>query len=74
MPINAVNIIYLRQLLKLRIFDTNQEEFYAPFCQAIFALLKRERLSEDEFFELVQGMSSYDEIGDIENYVAGDIR
>ena len=77
LPIDSVNIIYLRQLLKLRLFDNNEENFYSPFCLAIYALLKRPRLSENEFSELVQGLSPYSNLEDIESYVAtykeGDI-
>mgnify|MGYP006990351463 CR=1 FL=1 len=44
---------------------------------AIFALLKRTRLSENEFLELVQGLNPYSDFADIENYVVnykeGDI-
>jgi hypothetical protein len=69
LPIDGVNIVYLRQLLKLRLFDSGEERFYSPFNLAIFALLKRKRLSENEFSELVQGLSPYSDFDDIENYV-----
>ena len=69
LPIDGVNVVYLRQLLKLRIFDTEEERFYSPFNLAVFALLKRLRLSENEFLELVQGLSPYSNFDDIENYV-----
>ena len=69
LPIDGVNIVYLRQLLKLRIFDNDKERFYSPFCLAIYALLKRPRLSENEFSELVQGLNPYSNIADIESYV-----
>ncbi len=77
LPVDGVNIVYLRQLLKLRLFDTDGERFYSPFNLAIFALLKRTRLSENEFLELVQGLNPYSDFADIENYVVnykeGDI-
>lgn len=69
LPIDGVNVLYLRQLLKLRLFDTEEERYYSPFNLAIFALLKRNRLSENEFSELIQGLSPYSDFGDIENYV-----
>lgn len=69
LPIDGVNIVYLRQLLKLRLFDNEEERYYSPFNLAIFALLKRQRLSENEFSELVQGLSPYSDFSDIENYV-----
>ena len=68
-PLRDINIIYLRQLLKLRIFSDDGERYYSPFNLAIFALLKRHRLSENEFSELVQGLSPYSDFSDIEQYV-----
>jgi hypothetical protein len=77
LPIDGVNVIYLRQLLKLRIFDLEEEKYYSPFCLAIYALLKRPRLSENVFFELVQGLDPYSDFEQIEAYVSnyseGDI-
>lgn len=69
LPVDGVNIVYLRQLLKLRLFDSDGERFYSPFNLAIFALLKRKRLSENEFLELVQGLNPYSDFKNIENYV-----
>lgn len=69
LPIDGVNIVYLRQLMKLRIFDNDGERFYSPFNLAIFTLLKRKRLSENEFFELVQGLDPYSDFSDIADYV-----
>ncbi|HJB08583.1 MAG TPA: AlwI family type II restriction endonuclease [Candidatus Enterocloster faecavium] len=67
LPIDHVNLIYLRQLLKLRIFAGDR--YYAPFQLALFALLKRERVTENEFLELVQGLSPYSDFQDLEKYV-----
>lgn len=69
LPVDGVNIVYLRQLLKLRLFDSDGERFYSPFNLAIFVLLKRTRLSENEFLELVQGLNPYSDFKNIENYV-----
>lgn len=69
LPVDGVNIVYLRQLLKLRLFDNEEERYYSPFNLAIFALLKRNRLSENAFSELVQGLNPYSDFSDIENYV-----
>ena len=55
--------------MKLRLFDNEGENYYSPFNLAIFALLKRNRLSENEFSELVQGLSPYSDFTDIEQYV-----
>ena len=77
LPIDGVNIVYLRQLLKLRIFDSDGDKYYSPFNLAIYALLRKNRLSEDEFCEMVQGFNPYSNFEDIENiinnYKAGDV-
>lgn len=76
LPIDNVNVIYLRQLLKLRIFDSECDRYYSPLNLAILALLKRERITEDDFLELVQGLDpSFDFnyiISYIEDYQKGD--
>lgn len=69
LPLDSANIVYLRQLLKLKIFDSAKENFYAPFILAIYILLKKERFSENEFLEIIQGFSPYSKIDDIENYI-----
>ena len=69
LPIDAVNIIYLRQLMKLRLFDSEGENYYSPFNLAIYVLLKRHRLSENEFSELVQGLNPYSDFSNIEQYI-----
>ncbi len=69
LPVDGVNIVYLRQLLKLRLFDNDGERYYSPFHLAVYALLKRHRLSENEFSELIQGLSPYSDFADIEQYV-----
>lgn len=69
LPIDGVNLVYLRQLLKLRIFDSEGRRYYAPFLMAVFALLKRNRFSENEFLELVQGLSPCSDFSHIEEYV-----
>lgn len=77
LPIDDVNIIYLRQLLKLRVFDTKGTKFYSPFNFAIYALLKTDRLSENKFLELVQGLNPYYNFKCLDNFIStyqeGDI-
>lgn len=68
-PLSDINIIYLRQLLKLRIFSDDEERFYSPFCLAIYALLRRERIDSSEFFEMIQGINPDMEVEDWETYV-----
>lgn len=69
LPVDNINIIYLRQLLKLRIYDAQGQKFYSPFLFAIYILLLKNRISENEFFELVQGLSPYFDFREIESYV-----
>lgn len=77
LPIDGVNIIYLRQLLKLRVFDKTERYFYAPFVLALYTLLKRGRMSENAFLEMIQGSGPFTEYEDLEqfvmNYEDGDI-
>ena len=77
MPIDNVNIIYLRQLLKLRIYDTLGQKFYSPFLLALYILLKQDRVTESHFFELIQGLSPYSNFNEIDsiisNYNEGDV-
>lgn len=77
LPLNNTNIVYLRQLFKLRIFDNNGKRYYSPFNMALYALLRKQRISQDEFCEIVQGLSPYHYIEDydafIDNYHKDDI-
>ncbi len=59
LPLNITNIVYLRQLLKLKIFTKNKDKFYSPFLLAIYLLLKNDRMSEGDFFDFVQATSPY---------------
>ena len=77
LPLNSTNIVYFRQLLKLRIFDNKGRRYYSPFCMALYMLLTKERISQDKFCEIVQGLSPYHNITDydefIDEYRAGDV-
>ncbi|MBR0317863.1 MAG: AlwI family type II restriction endonuclease [Spirochaetia bacterium] len=59
LPLNITNIVYLRQLLKLKIFSKDKDKFYSPFLLAIYLLLKNDRISEGDFFDFVQATSPY---------------
>ena len=69
LPLNNTNIIYLRQLFKLRIFDNNAERYYSAFCMALYALLTKPRISQDEFCEIIQGLSPYHNIADYDTFI-----
>jgi len=53
----------------LGIFDSEKNCFYAPFVLAVYILIKKERFSEHEFFEIIQGFSPYSKITDIDNFI-----
>lgn len=68
-PIDSINVIYLRQLLKLKIFSTNKKDFYSPFFFALWLLLKKKRVDENIFLEMVQGINPYSINLDIDELV-----
>ena len=60
LPLTDLNIILLRQLLKLKIFSkskNDKRQFYSPFFFALYLLLENVPLNEDEFLYLVQGIN-----------------
>lgn len=65
-PIDETNIIYLRQLLKLRIYNTDRNKYYSPFCLALYMLIKNKRISERDFFFIIQELTPYDDISSID--------
>lgn len=69
LPLNNINIIYLRQLLKLRIFDGTNKRYYSPFHMALYMLLTNARFSQDEFSEIIQGLSPYHNINDLDLFI-----
>ena len=71
LPLNDTNIVYLRQLLKLRIYDSAGKKYYSPFQMALYALLCKERISQDVFCAIVQGLSSHHSISDYDAFMDG---
>ncbi len=69
LPIDNINILYLRQLLKLKVFDKNKEHYYSPFNMALYMLLKNERVTENTFLEIVQGLNPYTKIHAIDEFI-----
>ena len=69
LPLSDINILYLRQLLKLRVFLDDENKYYSPFCLAIYVLLKKERVDSSEFFEMIQGVNPDIELNDLKDYV-----
>lgn len=69
LPIDNMNVIYLRQLLKFKVFDSKVNRYYAPFLMAIYVLMKRPSLEFNVFKEIIQVGSPYTEIKDLDGYI-----
>lgn len=59
LPIDDTNLIFFRQLLKLRVYTNEGTYYYSPMLMAMYILLKYERVSQDLFITLIQMMSPY---------------
>ena len=62
-PINDINLILFRQLLKLRIYTSKdmsgKRKYYSPCLMALFLLLQNHSLDVKTFRYIVQGFSPY---------------
>ena len=62
-PLSNTNIIILRQMLKLKIYQKKQEDesrqTYSPFFMALYLLLNNDRVSTEDFKRVVQFCSPY---------------
>lgn len=54
LPINLINLILLRQLAKLRIYNPSGEMYYSPFNMLIYTLLKKERIPDAILFKMIE--------------------
>ncbi|WP_130859484.1 AlwI family type II restriction endonuclease [Gracilibacillus phocaeensis] len=68
LPIDDTNLIFFRQLLKLRVYTNEGDYYYSPMWMAIYLLLKYERIHQDLFITLVQMMSPYQPV-DVQAFV-----
>lgn len=62
LPLNDVNIIFLRQMMKLKIFTKNidgKRYYYSPFFAALFLVFRLGNLSKQFFCQFVQGLNPY---------------
>lgn len=59
LPIDDTNLIFLRQLLKLRIYTKDETYYYSPMLMAIYILIENERVSQDLFITIVQMLNPY---------------
>lgn len=54
LPIDDTNLMFLRQLMKLRIYSKDAKKYYSPMLMAIYILLNNARVSQDLFITMVQ--------------------
>lgn len=62
LPLNEINIILIRQLLKLKIFTKEVDGkrfYYSPFFMALHMLLNGENIDKNTFSIVIQGSSPY---------------
>ena len=62
LPVNDTNILFLRQLMKLKIFSkTNGDKrvCYSPFYMALYLLLANKNVDKKSFIFIIQGANPY---------------
>ncbi len=63
LPIDNINLILFRQMMKLKVFSGPDEKgrrsYYSPFFMAVYLLLYQEKLEKTAFMTIVQGMTPY---------------
>lgn len=70
LPFSDINIILLRQLLKLRIFTKQvdgKRKYYSPFFVSLFLLLNNDMFDRGDFTNIVQGITPYSDTEEIKN-------
>ncbi|MBO0436211.1 AlwI family type II restriction endonuclease [Vagococcus fluvialis] len=68
LPIDDTNLIFLRQLLKLRVYTSEKTFFYNPMLLCIYILLEVPRVSESDLRGLVQMINPYIPV-DVEKFI-----
>lgn len=59
LPIDETNLIFLRQLLKLRVYTKEGDKYYTPMMMAIYILLNTPRITEELFITMIQMLNPY---------------
>lgn len=60
LPIDNINLLYLRQLLKLKIISKeNKKSFYSPMMMALYLLLHYDKVTIEDFRNIIQLQSPY---------------
>ncbi|GIN87571.1 AlwI family type II restriction endonuclease [Heyndrickxia sporothermodurans] len=62
LPINQTNLIFLRQLLKLRVYTKDYDRFYSPMMMCLLALLMYERIDTSILRTMVQMITPYETV------------
>lgn len=70
LPIDNINLLYLRQLLKLKIIAReNKKSFYSPMIMALYLLLYYDNITVEVFKNIVQIHSPYYPICDVDEMI-----
>lgn len=71
LPIKDSNLIFLRQLMKLRIYTHDKARYYSPALFAIHLLINNERISTNNFKQMIQLVSPYKPMygGELKEYI-----
>lgn len=75
LPIKNTNLIFLRQLLKLRIYTNEEDRYYSPIFFAIYLLLIKDKISVNNFREMVQQITPYKTLNheEIDEYINNNL-
>lgn len=59
LPIDETNLMFFRQLLKLRVYSKDGEKYYSPMIMAMYILLNYHRVSQDLFITMIQMLNPF---------------
>lgn len=59
LPIDATNLMFFRQLLKMRIYTKCGKNYYSPMLMAMYILVTYKRVSQDLFITIIQMLNPY---------------
>ncbi|QSF35961.1 AlwI family type II restriction endonuclease (plasmid) [Priestia megaterium] len=59
LPIDETNLLFFRQLLKLRVYSKEGEKYYSPMLMAMYILLNYPRVDQDLFVTMIQMLNPY---------------
>ncbi|MCY3067571.1 MULTISPECIES: AlwI family type II restriction endonuclease [Aerococcus] len=62
LPIDNINLIFLRQMIKLRIYNKDATQYYSPMNLCLYILLNIENVSSNTLLNTIQIISPFKEI------------